>query len=66
MTTGTFNSALPKLQKTPRWAPVVDGRPNVAMGLFRRRGDAIVSARSDLAPRDHHRAGAVRVRVAFA
>lgn len=55
----------PKLQKTPRWAPAIDGRPDVTLGVFYRSSEAVRVARDQLAPDEHHKAGAVRVWVAF-
>ena len=55
----------PKLQKTPRWAPVVDGRVDLALGVFYGKQNAIEHGRLRVESIDRHRIGAARVWVAF-
>lgn len=55
----------PKLQKTPRWAPTLDGRPFVTWGVFYGKQNAIEHGRLRVESIDRHRIGAARVWVAF-
>jgi hypothetical protein len=55
----------PPVQKTPRWAPVVDGRPTLDLGVFRTHAEALATSRWNLGNARAGEAAAVRVWVAI-
>ena len=55
----------PKLQKTPRWAPVVDGRVDLALGVFRTHSEALATSRWPMCHARASEAAATRVWVAI-